>query len=60
LGRDAEVYSLQNLALTGWDLFNKILVQSGFLNKLGIILDTNRLQAAYQIERVLKAKSSDK
>jgi len=60
LGRDAEVYSLQNLALTGWDLFNKILVQSGFLNKLGIILDTNRLQAAYQIERVLKESISDK
>ena len=60
LGRDVEVYSLRNLALTGWDLFIKILVQSGFLNRLGIILDTNRLQAAYQIEKLLKSSVEEK
>jgi len=51
--RNVEIYSLHNIALTGWELFKKILVNSGFLNRLGIILDTNRWQAAYQIERIL-------
>jgi hypothetical protein len=60
IGRDVEVYSLRNLALTGWDLFKKVLVNSGFLNHLGIFQDTNRIQAAYQIEKMLKGSIEDK
>ena len=53
-GRAVEVYRVHDLALTGWDLFKKILVNSGFLNRLGIILDTNRWQAANQIQKILE------
>ena len=53
-GRRIEVYQVQDLSLSGWDLFNKILVNSGFLNRLGIFYETNRWQAAYQIEKILK------
>ncbi len=54
LGKTIEVYDVHNLVLTNWELFNKILVNSGFLQRIGIILDTNRWQAARQIERILK------
>jgi len=59
-GKQVEIYNVQNIALTGWPLFRKILVNSGFLNRLGIILDTNRMQAAFQIEKILKESSSEK
>jgi hypothetical protein len=52
--RNIEVYHVQDLTLTGWDLFKRILVNSGFLNRLGIILDTNRWQAANQIQYILE------
>jgi hypothetical protein len=58
MGRQVQVYSLHNLALTGDDLFKKILVNSGFLNKLGIYLEANKMQAANEIETILKAKGS--
>jgi hypothetical protein len=54
--RQVQVYSLHNLVLTGDDLFKKILVNSDFLYKLGIYLETNRMQAANEIEAILKAK----
>jgi DNA helicase HerA-like ATPase len=55
LDREIKVYSLHNLVLTGWSLFEKILVNSGFLQrKLGVFQDTNREQAATQITRLLK------
>ncbi|MFH1447344.1 MAG: ATP-binding protein, partial [Candidatus Micrarchaeota archaeon] len=59
-GRNIEVYNVQDLSLTGWDLFNKILVNSGFLNRLGIFYETNRWQAAYQIEKTLKDACEEK
>jgi len=58
--RNVEVYHVHDLALTGWNLFNKILVNSGFLNKLGIFFETNRWQAAYQIEKILKDNCPEK
>ena len=39
LGKKIEVYDVHNLVLTSWDLFRKILVNSGFLQRLGIFLD---------------------
>ena len=59
-GRKIEVYQVHNLTLTGWDLFKKILVNSGFLNRLGIILDTNRWQAANQIQKILEDSCEEK
>lgn len=59
-GREIEVYQVHDLALTGWDLFKKILVNSGFLNRLGIILDTNRWQAANQIQKILEDSCEEK
>jgi energy-coupling factor transporter ATP-binding protein EcfA2 len=56
MGRTVQVYDLHNLVLTGDDLFKKILVNSGFLSSLGIYLETNKMQAANEIEAILKAK----
>ena len=55
LGRKIEVYDLHNLVLTGWDLFKKILVNSGFFEKLGIYHETNKIQAANEVERALRS-----
>ena len=56
LSRSVKVYDLHSLVLTGDDLFKRILINSGFLNSLGIYLETNRMQAANEIEAILKAK----
>jgi len=56
LSRSVEIYDLHNLVLTGDSLFKRILVTSGFLNSLGIYLETNKMQAANEIEAILKAK----
>jgi hypothetical protein len=58
IGRSVQVYDLHNLVLTGDDLFKKILVNSDFLSRLGIYLETNRMQAANEIETILKAKGN--
>lgn len=55
LNRKIEVYDLHNLVLTGWDLFKKILVNSGFFEKLGIYHETNKMQAADEVERALRS-----
>jgi hypothetical protein len=60
LGKKIDIYDVHNLVLTNWELFNKILVNSGFLQRLGIILDINRWQAARQIERILKNATDTK
>jgi len=57
LNRNVEVYDLHNLVLTGGDLFKKILVNSGFFERLGIYHETNRMQAADQIERILSSRA---
>jgi len=54
LGKNVEVYSLHNLVLTGWQLFKKVLMQSGFLGSLGVVHESNQERAANQIERILK------
>jgi len=54
LQRNIEVHDLHNLVLTGYDLFKKILINSGFFESLGIYHETNRHQAADQIESILK------
>ena len=56
LSRSVRVYDLHSLVLTGDDLFKRILINSGFLSSLGIYLETNKMQAANEIEAILKAK----
>jgi hypothetical protein len=58
LHRKTQVYDLHNLVLTGFDLFKKILVNSGFFESLGIYYETNRHQAADQIESILRARGT--
>jgi hypothetical protein len=58
LSRNIEVYDLYNLVLTGFDLFKRILVNSGILESLGIYHETNRMQAANQIEGILRARAA--
>ncbi len=53
LERNVEVYDLHNLVLTGWELFKRILVNSGFFERLGIYHETNRMQAANEVQRAL-------
>jgi len=55
LDRKVEVYDLHNLVLTGWDLFKRILVNSGFFERLGIYYETNKMQAANEVERALRS-----
>lgn len=54
LSRKIELYDLHDLVLTGIVLFKKILLNSGFFQRLGVYLETNRHQAADQIESILK------
>jgi len=56
LDRKVEIFNLHNLVLTGWLLFKQILVNSGFFERLGIYLDTNRWQAADQVELILSQR----
>lgn len=58
MARQVQVYDLHNLVLTGDDLFKRILISSPFLNSLGIYMDTNKMQAANEIESILKAKGA--
>jgi hypothetical protein len=54
LKKYVQVYSLHNLVLTGWPLFKKVLMQSGFLRNLGIEHESNQERATNQIEHILK------
>jgi hypothetical protein len=54
LERNIEVYDLHNLVLTGWELFKRILVNSGFFERLGIYNETNKMQAANEVQRALR------
>jgi hypothetical protein len=53
-GRRVDVIPVHDITLTGWDLFNKILVTSRYIKRLGVILEANQYQAATQIEQILK------
>lgn len=55
-GIEVEFISLQNLVLTGEDLFKKILVNSGFLERVSVYHPDNRARAADQIVSILKRK----
>ena len=54
LSKNVEVYNLHNLVLTGWDLFKRILVNSGFFDRLGIYHENNKMQAANEVQRALR------
>jgi hypothetical protein len=56
IGRKIEIYDLHDVVLTGYELFKKILVHSGFFQELGIIHQTNREQAARQVQLALEKK----
>jgi hypothetical protein len=57
LSRNVEVFDLHRLVLTGWNLLKRVLINSGFFEKLGIYHETNRMQAADQIEIILRART---
>jgi len=56
LSRNVEVFDLHRLVLTGWELLKKVLINSGFFERLGIYHETNRMQAADQIEVILSSR----
>lgn len=58
LSRKTEVYDLHNLVLTGFDLFKKVLINSGFFESLGIYHENNRHQAADQVESILRSRGT--
>ncbi|MFX1284720.1 MAG: ATP-binding protein [Promethearchaeota archaeon] len=49
--------SLHNLVLSGWDLFKKIMIYSDFFKDLGIHHETNQMQAANELVRILKCEN---
>lgn len=60
LSRDIEIFSLYNLVLTGDDLLKKILVNSGFFERLGIVHEDNRIRAANVVLNILKCRGQIK
>lgn len=58
LGREVDFYDLQDIVLTGDELFKKVLVSSDFFDKLGIFSEGNKLRAANALEDVLKGRTS--
>lgn len=64
LNKDVKPYSAFDLVLSGWNVFKKVLMESEFLYRLGIIDSSNRSRAADVIisglkGEVKKDKSSD-
>jgi hypothetical protein len=55
-GKEIEFISLQNLVLSGDELFKNVLVGSPFLVTIGVRHPENRKSAADQIEAILKGK----
>lgn len=58
INSNVQVYDLYNLVLTGYPLFKRILVNSGFFEGIGIYHETNRMQAANQVEAILRARGT--
>ncbi|KKN04024.1 hypothetical protein LCGC14_1101710 [marine sediment metagenome] len=54
--RKIELYDLHNLVLSNWLLFKKILANSEFFSRLGVIHITNKMQAATEVQKALKSK----
>jgi len=58
-GKQVKVYGLHNLILKDVHrLFNRILKQSGFLDRLGIVMDDNKERALDQINQILQGKKA--
>lgn len=57
LSRNVEVFDLHRLVLTGWPLLKRVLINSGFFERLGIYHETNRMQAADQVEVILRSRA---
>ena len=58
LGKRIHAYDLSKLILLpDWDLFKKVLIDSQFLKRLGIRMDTNQKDAADQIAKILRSKA---
>ncbi|MCX6814304.1 MAG: ATP-binding protein [Candidatus Aenigmarchaeota archaeon] len=56
VGKKIDIYNLHNLVLSGWDIFIKILVDSGFFERLGIIHEDNRKRAGAEVSKILNPK----
>lgn len=54
--RKIELYNLHNLVLSNWALFKKILTNSEFFSRLGVIHINNKMQAANEVQKALKSK----
>lgn len=57
LGKELKIFTLHNLVLTGDELFKRVLVLSGFFEKIGVYLDVNKDRAANQIHTLLHGKN---
>ncbi|MFW9873968.1 MAG: helicase HerA domain-containing protein [Candidatus Thorarchaeota archaeon] len=53
--RKIELYNLHNLVLSNWELFRKILANSEFFARLGVIHIINRMQAAMEVQKALRS-----
>ena len=56
LRKEVRIYDLQNLVLSGNELFNRILKLSGFYDRLDIFHDDNKERASDQIDLVLRGR----
>ncbi|MGB9739154.1 MAG: ATPase [Chloroflexus aggregans] len=56
LGRNVQVIGIRNLVLDRWDLFEQILGNSGFFQRLGIKASQNQKQAAEVVREHLEGK----
>jgi hypothetical protein len=54
LGKPTNVYSVRNLVLDQWNLFEQILLESGFFQRLGVKAVENQRQAAEAISEQLQ------
>jgi len=54
LRKEVRVYSVRDLVLDRWDLFEQILFQSGFFQRLGVKATDNQRQAAEVISEQLR------
>lgn len=60
LNRTAEVISLHNLVLSGYELFKRILIMSNFFRRwCSIIHEDNQLRAADEIENILRRQGPE-
>jgi len=60
LKRNVSIFNLNNIVLSNWKLFEKILVDSEFFFKLGVKHVINRTTAADQAVKILRSKKKDK